>query len=63
MDTSTPAYPLPRPKHGDDARFSLGLALDIAAIPARHGYPPVATGRDVLRLHQALFAFIYQETP
>jgi hypothetical protein len=63
MDTPAPAYPISRPDSGDDARFCLGLALDIGTVLIRYGYPPVATGRDVTRLHQALFAFIYQETP
>jgi hypothetical protein len=45
-----------------DLRFTLGLALDIAAELARHDYPPVVTGADLLHLHQALFRLIYQET-
>jgi hypothetical protein len=61
MTTDTPAYPIRRPDSGDDTRFTLGLALDIAAVLARHGYPPLSTGADLLRLQQALFALIYQE--
>jgi hypothetical protein len=65
--TSTPpppVYPIPRPRGGEDARFTLGLALDVAAVLARHGYPPVATGTDLLHWQQALFAAIYhKETP
>ena len=56
-----PAYPLPRPTHGDDPRFSLGLALDIAAVLTRHGYPAPSAGEDLIRLQQALFSLIYQQ--
>jgi hypothetical protein len=62
MSESTAAYPIERPERGSDDRFTVGLALDIAAVLARHGYPPVATGGDLLRLQQALFTLIYQET-
>ena len=55
-----PAYPIRRPRNGDDPRFSFGLALDVAAVLARHGYPPVAAGVDLARLQQALFTVIYQ---
>jgi hypothetical protein len=55
-------YPIRRPEHGMDDRFTVGLALDIAAVLTRHGYPPVATGADLLHLHHALFRLIYQET-
>lgn len=53
-----PAYPLERP--GDDARFTVGLLLDVAAVLQRHGYPPLAAAADLTRLHQALFTAIYQ---
>ena len=59
---STHAYPIGRPEHGTDPRFSVGLALDVAAVLTRHGYPPIDTGADLLRLQQALFTLIYQET-
>jgi len=62
MSTYNAAYPIRRPEHGTDDRFSVGLALDVAAVLARHGYPPLATGTDLLRLQQALFTLIYQET-
>jgi hypothetical protein len=58
--TPTPGYPLRRPATGADPRFTLGLALDVAAVLSRHGYPPVATGTDLIRLQQALFTAIYQ---
>jgi hypothetical protein len=52
-------YPIPRPQH-DDSRFTVGLVLDLAAVLTRHGYPPAATGTDLLHLQQALFTTIYQ---
>jgi hypothetical protein len=64
MDTTTtsaPAYPIARPATGHDARFCVGLAIDVAAVLHRHGYPPVCTGADLARLQHALFTLIYQE--
>ena len=62
MGTDSPAYPIRRPEHGlDDARFTIGLALDVADVLARHGYPPLTDGTDLLRLQTALFTLIYQE--
>jgi hypothetical protein len=58
--TTAPAYPLARPVNGSDARFSVGLALDVAAVLARHGYPPLRDGADLVRLQQALFSLIYR---
>jgi hypothetical protein len=62
MSSPTPpsAYPLPRPASGEDTRFTLGLALDVADVLTRHGYPPPAAGTDLIRLQQALFGAIYQ---
>jgi hypothetical protein len=54
------AYPIPRPRTGSDTRFTLGLALDVAEVLTRHGYPPLTAGADLLRLQQALFTTIYQ---
>jgi hypothetical protein len=51
-------YPIPRPQH--DSRFTVGLVLDLAAVLTRHGYPPAATGPDLVHLQQALFTTIYQ---
>jgi hypothetical protein len=65
MDNATtpaPAYPIPRPTAGHDARFCHGLAFDVAHVLHRYGYPPVRTGADLLRVQQALFTLIYQET-
>lgn len=61
-----PAYPLARPRTGQDRRFTLGLALDISNVLAAHGYPPIATAADLMRWQSALFTTIYhtsKETP
>jgi hypothetical protein len=58
--TPQPAYPLPRPTSGEDTRFTLGLALDVADVLTSHGYPPPGSGPDLIRLQQALFTAIYQ---
>ena len=44
-----------------DGRFTLGQALDVAAVLTHHGCPPITCGADLLRLHQTLFTLIYQE--
>jgi hypothetical protein len=51
-------YPLDAP--ADDPRFSFGLALDVAEVLAKHGYPELASGLDVVALEQALFGFLYR---
>ncbi len=61
MSGNINAYPIGRPDHGADNRFTLGLALDVAAVLARHGSPPLTRGGDLRRLQQALFTLIYQE--
>jgi hypothetical protein len=63
MTTRTPVYPIPRPDSSHDSRFTLGAALDVAAVLVRHRYPPPSTGADLLRLQQALFTLTYQENP
>lgn len=55
-----PSYPIPRPTIDRDSRFTKGLAFDVADVLARHGYPPLRTGADLVRLQQALFTLIYQ---
>lgn len=50
-------YPLPA--LDDDGRFTFGLVRDLAAVLAEHGYPPITSGLDHLRLRQALFRFLY----
>jgi hypothetical protein len=61
MLTQIPVYPIARPAAGEDARFTVGLAVDVAAVLHRHGYPPVTTSPDLARLQVALFNLIYQE--
>jgi hypothetical protein len=56
---SAAAYPVPRGDRGVDGRFSYGLALDVCVVLARHGYPQVRSGVDLVRVQQALFALIY----
>jgi hypothetical protein len=64
MTTTPPqppvAYPLPAP--ADDPRFTFGLILDVGAVLADHGYPPLRAGADLVRFQQALFTTIYQPT-
>jgi hypothetical protein len=58
-----PTYPISRPTTGNDNRFTIGLAIDVAAVLHRHGYPPITAGVDLVRLQTALFNLIYhQET-
>jgi hypothetical protein len=61
MDTDLPRYPIAGPGNGSDDRFTIGLALDVAAVLARHNYPPPDTGADLTRLRLALFNLIYRE--
>ena len=52
-------YPIPRPPDDRDARFTLGLQLDVAKVLEEHGYPK-PTGRDLVDLGLALFRFVYE---
>ena len=52
-------YPLPRP--ADDPKFTFGLIRDVAKVLADHGYPPIDSGGDHVRLQQTLFGFLYSE--
>lgn len=52
------AYPLPRP--ADDARFTMGLLIDVAKVLQEHGYPPVKNGLDLVDLQASLFGFLYE---
>lgn len=58
------AYPVPQPTVGSDAhgdaRFTNGLAFDVAEVLVRHGYPRLRTGADLVRLQRAMFTLIYQ---
>jgi hypothetical protein len=52
------SYPLARPR-GGDARFTIGLALDVAAVLTRHGYPALTGGADLQHWQHILFTGIY----
>ncbi|MFJ8470413.1 hypothetical protein [Kitasatospora sp. NPDC094011] len=54
-------YPVPVPKDGQDARFTRGMLFDIARRIEDAGYPPITTGRDLVRLMEALYRFCYAE--
>lgn len=54
-------YPMPAPGH--DSRFTFGLISDVGKALAAHGYPPIRTCTDHVRLQQALFDFLYTLTP
>jgi hypothetical protein len=41
----TLSYPVPRPGRGGDARFTFGLAVEVGAVLARHGFPEVRWAR------------------
>lgn len=55
---AVPAYPLALPG-GDDPRFTVGLALDVAAVLASHGYPHLAGGGDLTHWQHTLFTGLY----
>jgi hypothetical protein len=55
------AYPLEVATAASDARFTLGLALEVADVLTRHGYPPLVRGEDLLRLQHYLFKMIYSK--
>lgn len=50
-------YPLPQ-RADADPRFTMGLLLEVRAVLARHGYPPVTDGLDLVELQQVLFGFL-----
>ncbi len=52
-------YPVPQPESGDDPRFSFGLLVDVAHRIEAAGFPPIDSGRDLVRLSQALYRFCY----
>ncbi|WP_168356872.1 hypothetical protein [Streptomyces rhizosphaericola] len=52
------SYPIvPRP--ADDTRFTAALALDVADVLTRHGYPRPTSGLDWVELKLALLHFLY----
>ena len=60
-EAGSAVYPIPAPEN--DSRFTFGLISDIGTVLAEHGYPPIRTGTDFVRLQQALFGFLYTLTP
>jgi hypothetical protein len=54
-----PAYPIRPPAGGADPRFTIGLALDIADVLTRHGYPALTCGHDLAHWQTGLFTTIY----
>ena len=57
-EPAAPVYPIARPA-GGDARFTVGLTLDVAAVLARHGYPSLAGGADLAHWQHILFTGLY----
>lgn len=61
-DTGPAAPAFPVPSVGHDARFTFGLALDVADVLVAHGYPRPSAGSDWVDLQQALFRFLHSTT-
>jgi len=59
----TRSYPVPRPASREDSRFTFGLALDVAKVLEKWGYPKITSGGDFVELQQMLFLFIYGPDP
>lgn len=58
MDTK--AFPVEVPQDGNDARFTFGFVLDVAAVLRRHGFPDASeSAPDFVDLRQVLFKFLY----
>ncbi|MFI9552670.1 hypothetical protein [Nonomuraea endophytica] len=53
---AAPNYPLVKP--ADDARFTIGLLCDLAAVLEQAGYPKLV-GHDLVELRQAIYRFLY----
>ncbi|MGW5692342.1 hypothetical protein ACWEWX_15570 [Streptomyces asiaticus] len=56
-----PAYPVEPESGDDDSRFTNGLLFDVAKVIESHGYPKLASGRDLLELRISLYRFLYQD--
>lgn len=53
-------YPLP-PADEEDARFTIGLVLDVAQVLKSHGYPnPAGNTDDLVELRQALYRYLHE---
>lgn len=55
-------YPIVMPPDSNDARFTIGLMLEVGAELERRGYPKL-TGLDFVELQQSLFRFLYKVAP
>ncbi|WP_432047095.1 hypothetical protein [Streptomyces asiaticus] len=55
-----PAYPVEPESGDDDSRFTNGLLFDVAKVIESHGYPKLASGRDLLELRISLYRFLYE---
>ena len=49
-------YPMPAPK--TDARFTIGLLLDVTKVLEQHGYARPVSGGDLIALQKVLFGFL-----
>ncbi|QKW51054.1 hypothetical protein HUT08_17640 [Streptomyces buecherae] len=54
------AYPIQSTDGRDDVRFTPGLVFDVARVIESHGYPPIASGLDLVELSQSLFRYLYK---
>ncbi|MES4902425.1 MULTISPECIES: hypothetical protein [unclassified Streptomyces] len=52
-----PVYPVAPESGDDDSRFTNGLLLDVVE---SHGYPKIASGRDLVELRISLYRFLYE---
>lgn len=52
-------YPIKVKEENLDSRFTFGLLIDVAAVIHENGYPRVRAGADLVRLQQALWAFLH----
>jgi hypothetical protein len=53
MGPDLPRYPIARPDNGCDGRFTIGLALDVAAVLAHHNYPLSERGQSSITIRYA----------
>ncbi|AEM80249.1 hypothetical protein [Streptomyces violaceusniger] len=56
-----PVYPVAPESGDDDSRFTNGLLFDVVKVIESHGYPKLASGRDLLELRISLYRFLYMD--